>query len=151
MKDKGKKFLQEFKDFAMKGNVLDLAIGVVMGGAFNKIVSSLVNNMIMPLVGLLIGGVNFNELKYVLRPEIGDQKALVLEYGIFIQNVVDFIIIAFSIFIFIKVVAKLNKKKEEEEVKEEAPAEAELTAEQVLLTEIRDILRDSRKQDDVEV
>lgn len=151
MKDKGKKFLQEFKDFAMKGNVLDLAIGVVMGGAFNKIVSSLVNNMIMPLVGLLIGGVNFNELKYVLRPEIGDQKALVLEYGIFIQNVVDFIIIAFSIFIFIKVVAKLNKKKEEEEVKEEAPAEAELTAEQVLLKEIRDILRDSRKQDDVEV
>ena len=151
MKDKGKKFLQEFKDFAMKGNVLDLAIGVVMGGAFNKIVSSLVNNMIMPLVGLLIGGVNFNELKYVLRPEIGDQKALVLEYGIFIQNVVDFIIIAFSIFIFIKVAAKLNKKKEEEEVKEEAPAEAELTAEQVLLTEIRDILRDSRKQDDVEV
>lgn len=150
MKDKGKKFLQEFKEFAMKGNVLDLAIGVVMGGAFNKIVSSLVNNMIMPLVGLLIGGVNFKDLTYVLRPAIDGKDPVLLEYGLFIQNVVDFIIIAFSIFIFIKVVAKLNRKKEEEEVKEEAPAEVELTAEQVLLTEIRDILKDSKKQENVE-
>ena len=148
MKDKGKKFLQEFKEFAMKGNVLDLAIGVVMGGAFNKIVSSLVENIIMPLVGLLIGGVKFEDLTYVFNIGIGEAE---IKYGIFIQNVVDFIIIAFSIFVFIKVVAKLNKKKEEEEVKEEAPAEAELTAEQVLLTEIRDILKDSKKQDNVEV
>lgn len=150
MKEKGKKFLQEFKEFAIKGNVLDLAIGVVMGGAFNKIVSSLVENIIMPLVGLVIGGVDFEDLKYVLGYG-ADGKELVLNYGLFIQNVVDFIIIAFSIFIFIKVVAKLNRKKKEEEVKEEAAAEVELTAEQVLLTEIRDILKDSRKQDDVEV
>lgn len=148
MKDKGKKFLQEFKDFAMKGNVLDLAIGVVMGGAFNKIVSSLVENVIMPLVGLLIGGVKFEDLTYVFNIGIGEAE---IKYGIFIQNVVDFIIIAFSIFVFIKVVAKLNRKKEEEEVKEESPAEAELTAEQVLLTEIRDILKDSKKKENVEV
>ncbi|MBS5939128.1 large-conductance mechanosensitive channel protein MscL [Clostridium sartagoforme] len=148
MKDKGKKFLQEFKEFAMKGNVLDLAIGVVMGGAFNKIVSSLVENIIMPLVGLLIGGVKFEDLTYVFNIGIGEAE---IKYGIFIQNVVDFIIIAFSIFVFIKVVAKLNRKKEEEEVEEESPAEAELTAEQVLLTEIRDILKDSKKQDNVEV
>lgn len=151
MKEKGKKFIQEFKEFAMKGNVLDLAIGVVMGGAFNKIVSSLVANIIMPFVGVLIGGVNFKDLTYVLRPAVDGKDAAVLEYGIFIQNVIDFIIIAFSIFVFIKVVAKLNRKKEEEEVKEEAPAEVELTAEQVLLTEIRDILRDSKKEDKVEV
>lgn len=148
MKDKGKKFLQEFKEFAMKGNVLDLAIGVVMGGAFNKIVSSLVENVIMPIVGFLIGGVKFEELSYTFSSGLGKAE---IKYGVFIQSVVDFVIIAFSIFVFIKVVAKLNRKKEEEEVKEEAPAEVELTAEQVLLTEIRDILRDSRKQDDVEV
>lgn len=148
MKGKGKKFLQEFKEFAMKGNVLDLAIGVVMGGAFNKIVSSLVENVIMPLVGLLIGGVKFEDLTYVFNIGIGEAE---IKYGIFIQNVVDFIIIAFSIFVFIKVVAKLNRKKEEEEIEEESPAEAELTAEQVLLTEIRDILKNSKKQDDVEV
>ncbi|VYU63713.1 large-conductance mechanosensitive channel protein MscL [Clostridium tertium] len=147
MKEKGKKFIQEFKEFAMKGNVLDLAIGVVMGGAFNKIVSSLVENIIMPIVGFLIGGVKFEELTYTFSSGLGKAE---IKYGIFIQSVVDFIIIAFSIFVFIKVVAKLNRKKDED-VTEEVPAEVELTAEQVLLTEIRDILRDSKKEDKVEV
>ncbi|MDU5109328.1 MAG: large-conductance mechanosensitive channel protein MscL [Clostridium sp.] len=150
MKNKGKKFLQEFKEFAMKGNILDLAIGVVMGGAFNKIVSSLVEHIIMPLVGILIGGVEFKDLVYKFDTSLVGGGIVTLEYGIFIQNVVDFLIIALSIFIFIKVLAKINRNKEEE-VKEESPAEAELTAEQVLLTEIRDILKDSKKQEDVEV
>ena len=147
MKEKGKKFIQEFKEFAMKGNVLDLAIGIVMGGALNKIVSSLVENIIMPIVGFLIGGVKFEELTYTFSSGLGKAE---IKYGIFIQSVVDFIIIAFSIFVFIKVVAKLNRKKDED-VTEEVPAEVELTAEQVLLTEIRDILRDSKKEDKVEV
>ena len=113
MREKSKKFITEFKEFALKGNVLDLAIGVIIGGAFNKIVSSLVNDIIMPPIGAITGGVDFKDLKYILKPQIGDIPAVTLNYGAFIQNVVDFLIIAFSIFIFIKVVSKLNRKKEE--------------------------------------
>ena len=142
MNEKGKKFITEFKEFALKGNVLDLAIGVIIGGAFNKIVSSLVNDIIMPPIGAITGGVDFKDLKYILKPEMGDNPAVTLNYGAFIQNVVDFFIIALSIFIFIKVVSKLNKKKKdesnEEEIKEEEP---KLTIEQELLTEIRDLLK----------
>ena len=108
MKEKGKKFISEFKDFAMKGNVLDLAIGVIIGGAFNKIVSSLVKDIIMPPIGLITGGVNFSELAYVLKPGEGGSDPVTLNYGLFIQNIVDFLIIALSIFIFIKIVKKLN-------------------------------------------
>ncbi len=144
MNEKGKKFITEFKEFALKGNVLDLAIGVIIGGAFNKIVSSLVNDIIMPPIGAITGGVDFKDLKYILKPEMGDNPAVTLNYGAFIQNVVDFFIIALSIFIFIKVVSKLNKKKKdeskEEETKEEEP---KLTIEQELLTEIRDLLKQS--------
>lgn len=135
MKTKGKTFFQEFKDFAMKGNILDLAVGVVIGGAFNKIVSSLVKDVIMPLVGLLTGGVNFEYLTLILKPEENGNPAVVLNYGIFIQNIVDFIIIALSIFIMIKVINKLNRKKEE--VKEK-----KISKEEVLLTEIRDVLQE---------
>lgn len=146
MKTKGKTFFQEFKDFAMKGNILDLAVGVVIGGAFNKIVSSLVKDVIMPLVGLLTGGVNFEYLTLILKPEENGNPAVVLNYGIFIQNIVDFIIIALSIFIMIKVINKLNRKKEE--VKEK-----KISKEEVLLTEIRDVLQElnSRKtvKDDI--
>lgn len=142
MKEKGKSFVSEFKDFAMKGNVIDLAVGVIIGGAFNKIVSSLVADIIMPLIGLLTGGVDFKELSYTLRAAGNGKEALVLKYGLFIQNVVDFLIIALSVFVMIKVISKLNRKKEEEikvkeEVKEDAP-----TKEEILLTEIRDLLKE---------
>ncbi|MEH7462186.1 large conductance mechanosensitive channel protein MscL [Bacillus thuringiensis] len=120
----------EFKKFALKGNVMDLAVGVVIGGAFGKIVSSLVNDIIMPLLGLLLGGINFSKLAYPLGKDT-------LKYGAFIQTVVDFFIIAFSIFLFIKLFNKLTFKKEEEK-KEEVPAS---TKEEVLLTEIRDLLK----------
>ncbi|MCR1951996.1 large-conductance mechanosensitive channel protein MscL [Clostridium sp. DSM 100503] len=144
MKEKGKKFISEFKDFAMKGNVLDLAIGVIIGGAFNKIVSSLVKDIIMPPIGVLTGGVNFSDLSYVLKPAIeGVSDAVTLNYGLFIQNIVDFLIIALSIFIFIKIVNKLNGKKEEEAKKEEE--KKKLTVEQELLTEIRNLLKNKQE------
>lgn len=142
MTNKGKKFITEFKEFALKGNVLDLAIGVIIGGAFNKIVSSLVNDIIMPPIGAITGGVDFKDLAYVLKPAVeGKTDAVTLNYGAFIQNVVDFFIIALSIFIFIKVITVLNRKKEEEAVEEAKTEEPKLTVEQELLTEIRDLLK----------
>lgn len=127
----------EFKKFALKGNVMDLAVGVVIGGAFGKIVSSLVADVIMPLVGLLLGGVNFKGLSFTF----GDA---VVKYGAFIQTVVDFLIIAFSIFMFIKLFNKLTFKKEEVVV-EEIP---EPTKEEVLLSEIRDLLKQQNSSKD---
>ena len=111
-------FLQEFKAFAMKGNVIDMAVGVIIGGAFGKIVSSIVADVIMPPIGLLVGGVNFTDLKWVLKPaEMVDGKeiaAVTLNYGNFLQVTFDFLIIAFSIFMFIKLLTKLTEKKKEE-------------------------------------
>lgn len=128
--------LKEFKEFAMKGNVTDLAIGVIIGAAFGKIVNSLVADIIMPILGLVIGGVNFTDLKVVLRQSVDPTKILTLNYGQFIQNVFDFLIIAFSIFLVIKLVNKFKRKEEvQEEIKEELP-----TNEEVLLTQIRDLL-----------
>ncbi|MBU5590541.1 large-conductance mechanosensitive channel protein MscL [Clostridium sp. MSJ-4] len=129
--------LKEFKEFAMKGNVVDLAVGVIIGGAFGKIVTSLVNDIIMPLLGLLLGGLNFTSLHYTLREAADPKNSLVFNYGQFIQNIFDFLIIAFSIFLFIKLI---NKFKRKEEVKEEQ-VEALPTKEEVLLTEIRDLLK----------
>lgn len=136
-------FLQDFKAFAMRGNVVDMAVGVIIGGAFGKIVSSIVADIIMPPIGLLVGGVNFTDLKLEMKPaEVVDgveQAAVTLNYGNFLQATFDFIIIAFSIFLFIKLLAQLNRKK-----KEEAPAPAAPPApskEEVLLTEIRDLLK----------
>lgn len=146
MKEKGKKFFQEFKEFAMKGNIIDLAVGVVIGGAFNKIVSSLVKDVIMPLIGLLTGGVNFEYLTLVLKAEENGKPAVTLNYGVFIQNVVDFLIIALSIFIMIKIINRLNRKKEEEKVVEEKKPSKEET----LLTEIRDILKESNSCKSIE-
>ncbi|KOO46474.1 large conductance mechanosensitive channel protein MscL [Priestia koreensis] len=123
--------LKEFKEFALKGNIFDLAVGVVIGAAFGKIVTSLVNDVIMPLVGLLLGGINFSGLEFTV------EKATV-KYGAFIQSIVDFVIVAFSIFLFIKLVSKLKRK---EEAKPEELAEPTLTKEEELLTEIRDLLR----------
>lgn len=119
---------KEFKEFAMRGNVVDLAVGVIIGGAFGKIVSSLVNDILMPLIGLLLGGIDFSGLSL----KIGDA---VIKYGMFIQTVVDFLIISFSIFLFVKVLNKLYRLKKEEE------ASPTLTKEEELLTEIRDLLK----------
>lgn len=128
--------LKEFKEFALKGNVLDLAVGVIIGGAFGKIVSSLVNDIIMPLIGVLIGGINFTDLKYVITPASGDVAEVAVLYGSFIQSVVDFLIISFSIFIFIKFLT-LRKKKETTP----APEPAAPPQEVLLLQEIRDLLK----------
>lgn len=126
------KILQEFKQFAMRGNVIDLAVGVIIGGAFGKIVSSLVADVIMPIIGLLLGGINFTNLKFVLKEAKDGAQAATLNYGTFIQNVVDFLIIAFCIFIVIKVINSFQKKKEEPS---ETPQDI------LLLQEIRDLLK----------
>lgn len=129
-----KKFISEFKDFISRGNVLDMAVGVIIGGAFGKIVTSLVNDIIMPLVGIIIGGHDFSGL--VLK--INDAK---ITYGVFIQNVVDFLIVAFCIFVFIKALNKLKRKKD----KEEETAAPKKNEEVLLLEEIRDLLKKDLK------
>ena len=138
-------FLQEFKAFAMKGNVIDMAVGVIIGGAFGKIVSSIVADVIMPPIGFLVGGVNFTDLKWVLKPaEMVDGKevaAVTLNYGNFLQVTFDFLIIAFSIFMFIKLLTKLTEKKKEE-APAVPPAPPVPSKEEVLLTEIRDLLKE---------
>jgi len=127
---------KEFKDFALKGNVLDLAVAVIIGAAFGKIITSLVNDILMPVIGLLMGGLNFSDLKYVITPAQGDVAESAIMYGVFIQSVLDFLIIAFSIFLFIRLLAKSKKKPPEE-----APAPPAPTNEEVLLGEIRDLLK----------
>ena len=127
--------LKDFKEFAFKGNVLDMAIGVIIGAAFGKIVTSLVNDLIMPIISILTGGINFTDLKLVITPAHGDFAENAIAYGSFIQNVVDFLIIAFCIFLFVRLIEKFKKK---EEVKVEAPKKAD---DVVLLEEIRDLLK----------
>jgi len=128
--------LSEFKEFAIKGNVVDMAVGIIVGAAFGKIVSSFVADVIMPPIGVMMGGVNFSDLAYTIQEAAGDVPAVVIKYGAFIQTVVDFIIVAFAIFIAVKVMNSL--KKEEETAPEEEPAPSK---EEVLLTEIRDLLK----------
>lgn len=132
------KFLQDFKNFAMKGNVVDMAVGVIIGGAFGKIVTSLVQDVIMPPIGLLVGGVNFKDLKITLKEASDGVDAVTLNYGNFLQTAFDFLIIAFSIFMMIRIITKLTEKKKEETP---APAPAEPSNEEKLLTEIRDLLK----------
>lgn len=133
--------IKEFKEFAIKGNLFDMAVGIIIGGAFGKIVASFVNDILMPPIGFLLGNVDFKDLKYVMREAVqeGDKvvkEAVTLNYGMFIQNCIDFIIIALSIFMLIKGINAMNKKKEE------APAApAEDPADIKLLKEIRDELR----------
>lgn len=126
----------------MKGNVVDMAVGVIIGGAFGKIVSSVVADIIMPVIGLLVGGVNFTDLKMELKPaemvDGAEQAAVTLNYGNFLQVTFDFLIIAFSIFMFIRLISKLNRKKEETPAPAAPPAPSK---EEVLLTEIRDLLK----------
>lgn len=145
------KFLSDFKDFAVKGNVIDMAVGVIIGGAFGKIVTSLVNDVIMPTVGIAIGGLDFKNLKWVMKDAVMDGETVVspevaMNYGNFIQNVVDFIIIAFCIFVMIKLIMNLKRKKEEP-VQEPVPApEPEPSNEEKLLTEIRDLLKENNSK-----
>ncbi len=130
--------LKEFKAFALKGNVLDLAIGVIIGGAFGKIVSSLVNDIIMPLLGIILGRINLTNLKWVIRPAVGeDIKELAVMYGSFMQNILDFLIIALSIFLFTKLLTSFKKKEEAKPAEPPKPSN-----EEVLLAEIRDLLKD---------
>ncbi len=139
-------FLQEFKAFAMKGNVIDMAVGVIIGGAFGKIVSSLVADVIMPAIGLLVGGVNFKELKWVIKETTYTANgkvltpAATLNYGNFLQSTFDFVVIAFAIFMFIKLMSKFNQKKVEAPV----PTISAPSKEETLLTEIRDLLKEKR-------
>ncbi len=139
-------FLQEFKTFAMKGNVVDMAVGIIIGGAFGKIISSLVSDIIMPPIGLLIGGVNFTKLALVLKPATIDAtgkqiEAVSINYGNFLQTTLDFLIIAFSIFLMIKAINSLHRKQEEPVTPPTPPAPSK---EETLLTEIRDILKNQK-------
>lgn len=128
--------LTEFKQFAMRGNVVDLAVGVVIGTAFGKIVSSLVGDVVMPVVGVLVGGVDFSDLALTLRAAQGELPAVTLAYGKFVQSIVDFLIIAWAIFVVVKLI---NRFKREQPAP--PPAAPEPSAEEKLLTEIRDLLK----------
>lgn len=150
-------FLQDFKAFAMKGNVVDMAVGVIIGGAFGKIVTSVVNDLIMPAIGMLVGGVNFTDLKLTLKDAIPEQvneageviqaavPAVTLNYGNFLQQTFDFLIIAFSIFLFVSLIKKMSEKKKEEAPAAPAPPPAP-GKEEILLTEIRDLLKEQSKK-----
>lgn len=142
-------FIQEFKDFAMRGNVVDMAVGVIIGGAFGNIVTSVVKDILMPPIAMAMGNVNFSDLSLTLKEakaevvnDVGEvvqaaTEAITWNYGAFIQNVIDFLIVAFCVFLLIKGINSMKKKKEEEAP---APAEPEPSKEEVLLTEIRDLL-----------
>ena len=149
-------FLQDFKAFAMKGNVVDMAVGVIIGGAFGKIVTSVVNDIIMPPIGLLVGGMDFKDLKYVMQDAVPEKlneagevieaavPAVTLNYGNFLQQTFDFLIVAFSIFLFVSLIKKMSEKKKVEEPAAPAPPPAP-SKEEVLLTEIRDLLKEQSK------
>lgn len=140
-----KKVWQEFKDFAFKGNVIDMAVGVVVGGAFSKIVTSLVGDIITPLIGLITGGTDLKNLKYVFTPATETVAESALNYGMFIQNIIDFFIIAFSIFMFVKIISIARKKFErKEEIIEEVKEEPKGPTTEELLSEIRDLLKESK-------
>jgi len=128
--------LKEFKEFAVKGNAVDMAVGIIIGASFGKIISSLVADVIMPPIGVLVGGVDFTKLAVILKEKVGDVPAVTLNYGNFIQSIVDFTIIAFAIFLVVKLINNLKKQEAAAPV---APPEP--TKEELLLTEIRDLLK----------
>ena len=127
---------EEFKKFAMRGNVVDMAVGIIIGAAFGKIVASFVADVLMPPIGVMLGGVNFMDLSYVIQEAVGEAKPVVIAYGKFIQTVIDFLIIALAVFVGIKA---MNSMKKEEEAAPEAPAEP--PKQEVLLEQIRDLLK----------
>lgn len=130
-----KELIQEFKEFSVKGNMIDLAVGIIIGGAFGKIVTSLVNDVIMPPLGLLVGGVDFKDKVWVLKDAVGDIPAVTMNWGLFVNNIVDFVIVTFAIFIVIKQINRLKKKEEKKVEEKNHPTEIEL------LMEIRDSLK----------
>ena len=129
--------MQEFKEFAVKGNVVDMAVGIIIGAAFGKIVSSFVGDVIMPPIGVLLGGVDFSDLAFTVKEAVGEAPAVIISYGNFVQTLIDFTIIAFAIFMVIKAINSLKKK---EEAAPEAPPEP--SKEEELLAEIRDLLKE---------
>lgn len=130
--------LTEFKEFAVRGNAIDMAVGVIIGGAMGKMVTSLVGDVLMPPIGLILGGVNFSDLSYIIKEAVGETPAVVISYGKFIQTIVDFTIISFAIFMVVKF---LNKLKRQQPVVEEVAETAPPPAQEVLLAEIRDLLK----------
>jgi large conductance mechanosensitive channel len=131
--------IKEFKEFAVKGNVVDMAVGIIIGAAFGKIVTSVVGDVIMPPIGLLIGGVDFSDLAVTLKAATADAPAVMISYGKFIQTVLDFTIVAFAIFMVVKGINRLKRKEEAAPSAPPAP-----TKEELLLTEIRDLLKEGR-------
>lgn len=153
MEEKKKGFFAEFKEFIMRGNVMDMAIGVIIATSFGKITTSLVNDVCMPLIGMLIGGIDLSKLNILLKPAVLDEagevvsEAVTLGIGTFITTIIDFILVALVVFLVIKGMNKfhdLTKKKAAEEAAEEVAAEPEPTKEELLLTEIRDLLKDKK-------
>ena len=138
-----KKFIREFKEFAMRGNVLDMAVGVIIGGAFSKIVSSLVSDLIMPLLSIVTGRINLSALTWVINTPTADGTPITVTYGVFLQSLLDFILIALSIFLAIKCINRFHKKAEKSNGPEPVPAP---TKEELLLTEIRDLLDVYKRQ-----
>ena len=132
--------MSEFKDFAVKGNVVDMAVGIIVGGAFGKIVSSFVGDVVMPPLGMLMGGVNFTDLAIVLKEAQGETAAVAIKYGAFLQTVFDFLIVACAIFIAVKAMNTMKRMRESEEAAAPPPAPPAPSAEEKLLTEIRDLL-----------
>lgn len=137
--DKVKGFFAEFKEFISRGNVIDLAVGVIIGGAFTSIVNSLVKDIIMPFIGWIFGGIDFTSLKYVITPGTEEIPEAAIYYGNFIQNVVNFLLVAFTIFCMVRLINKFRRKKEEAPKAPPAPSK-----EEVLLTEIRDLLKEMK-------
>ena len=147
-----KKFVSEFKEFAMKGNVVDMAVGIIIGAAFGKIVTSLVNDIIMPLIGVVTGGMNFTDYKWVIQKAVMDGQEVIkpevtMNWGAWVQTVVDFLIVAFCIFVMIKFINNVRKHMEKQQAEEVAAAvPAEPTKEEQLLTEIRDLLKENQEK-----
>ena len=135
-----KKFFLEFREFAMRGNVLDMAVGVILGGAFGKITTSLVNDVFMPLIGMLIGGVDLGKLNIVLKPATDTAEAVTLGIGTFLTTIIDFVLVAFVIFLMIKTINRFRRKKEEEP----EPEEPKGPTTEELLAEIRDLLKEQK-------
>lgn len=132
------KILKEFKQFAIRGNVIDMAVGVIIGTAFGKIVSSLVADVVMPAFGFLLSGINFSHMAWVIKESVGDTPAVVVNYGKFLQTLLDFVIIAWAVFVAIKLINKLKERMEEQKTAETPTA---LSKQEMLLTEIRDLLK----------
>jgi large conductance mechanosensitive channel len=131
-------YLKEFKEFALKGNVIDLAVGVIVGGALNKIIGSIVNDILLPLAGIISGGINFRDLKWSIKSFT--DSTLIINYGIFLQNIIEFLIIAWVVFIVVKIINRLHRKKQAEMPVSTPPP----SKEEQLLTEIRDLLKASK-------